>query len=125
MLELAENKAFSDASAAAYLLSNRMPPGPNKQFYWNNEQQKRLVDAAWDESFTPRARAIALALVSAFSPDAPGPKPQGVSAAGYFRNMVASEFKEVDLGARMLAGVGTAEDYETLRTDRSVTPNIL
>ena len=115
LLELAENKAFSDAAAAAYLLSSRMPLGPETRVDWNKEKRQRLLDAAWDESYTPRARAIALALVSAFNPDAPAPKPQGASATGYFRNMVASEFKDVDLGARMLAGVGTAEDYETLR----------
>ena len=116
LLELAENKAFSDASAAAYLLSGRMPLGQKTPFDWNQENHQRLMAAAWDESYTPRARAIALALVSAFNPDAPAPKPQGASATGYFRNMVASEFKAGDLGARMLAGVGTAEDCETLRT---------
>ncbi|XHR31017.1 MAG: hypothetical protein ACFUZC_10715 [Chthoniobacteraceae bacterium] len=115
LLELAENKAFPDAGAAAYLLSDRMPSGPNSQPDWNKEKRQRLIEAAWDESYTPRARAIALALVAGFNPDAPAPEPKGVSASGYFRNMVASEFKEADLGARILVGVGTAEDYETLR----------
>jgi len=115
LLELAEKKSFPDANAAAYLLSWRMPYPPHIPLNHWNEERKRMVEAAWDESYVPRARAIAQALVVTFDPNSPAPKPQNMSASGYFRNMIASEFKDVDLGATILSCVGTAEDYEILR----------
>lgn len=97
LLDLAEDKNFTDAAVAAHLLT------------------RRLEEATWDAQNTPRVRAIAHALVESFNPKMPGQKPRGVGATGYFRTMVASEFKEVDTGARMLAAVGTTEDYGVLR----------
>jgi len=76
-----------------------------------------LLEAVWEERFTPRAREIARRLVSSFNPDAPEPKPPNDNIPGYFRSQrtMVSEFKDVDLGVQMLASIGTAEDYEVLR----------
>jgi len=115
LMELAETKDFADASSAAYCLSQRMPFEWNT-FFSSEGKRQRMLSAAWEESYAPRARTLARKLVDSFDPNSPGQKPQGVSATGFFRGMVASEFRKVDLGARMLASVGTAEDDETLRT---------
>jgi hypothetical protein len=114
LMELAEDKNFPHANAAAYALSCRMPFGFKDRPDWSQEKRARLMAAAWDERYAPRARAIAGSLLAGFNPDTPAPLATNVRASGYFSGLVASAFKDVDWGAQILAGIGMPDDIAIL-----------
>jgi len=116
LMELAEMQDFAGASVVARCLSQRIPFDSKALAPELKVKRQRMLETAWDESYTPRVRAIARKLVDSFNPKAPLVTTiYELKGGGRISGLVPSEYRDADLGAQMLAPLGTREDYATMR----------